>query len=220
MRTRAGAGNVEGMPRPGRLKLAAALAAGAIIALVASGCYTFSGITATKSSLKYLGKSSTVKVKTFAAPPVSDRDVFFLLLGLPDGGTVDTGDDPLNPSAGRFDTTGVLYPRPRRLRFDEEIRDELVDLGSCGEFDLSSASTGRFLVLASEKRVKQASPAKQVTSSYRLSQVGLAGTPNPQTVMTVVGFWDDDGDGVVEPFELGCGGGAVHSFHAERPPGG
>jgi len=220
VRTRAGLARVDGMLRPRRLRPVAALASVLIAALAASGCYTFSGITATKSSLKYLGKKSTVKVKSFGAPPVSERDVFFLLLGVPDEGTPDTGDDPLNPGAGWFDTTGVVYPKPRKLQFNDEIRDALVDLGGCGSFDLSEAPTDRFLVLATRKRAKQVSAARQVTSTYNLKQVGLATAPNPQTMLTVVGSWDDDGDGVVEPFELGCGGGAVHSFHVERVPGG
>jgi hypothetical protein len=202
-----------------KLKPAVALAFAGVAAVLVSGCYAFSGFTVSKSALKP-GQSSNATVKAYSASGRTDRDVFFLLIGLPNNLTGgDTSDDPLVARAGKFDTTGVIYRNPKPLNSDTDIRDALVSDGGCGDFDFSDAPTDRFVVLATANRVKQTAARKQVTSTFKLKQIREATSNiNPQAMITAVGFWDDDGDGNPEPNvlgEMGCTGGAIHNINVK-----
>ncbi len=203
-----------------KLKPIAALVGLAAVGLAISGCYAFSGLFVKKSSLKP-GKSTKVTVTGYSAIP-DDKDVFFLLIGLPDNGSpADDTDDPLTARKGKFDTGGVVYNKPKRLSQNVAIRDELVADGGCGNLDFSDAPTGRFVVLASPARVKQTAVRKQVDSEYTLKQIRLNGLINPLGMLTAIGFWDDDGDGIPEANvagELNCTGGAIHNVNAKVAP--
>jgi hypothetical protein len=201
------------------LKQVGALAAAGVVALAVSGCYAFSGLTISKSALKP-GQSSAVTATAYSGSGQADKDVFFLLVALPNNFTGgDTSDDPLVARAGKFDTKGVIYRKPKALTADTAIRDALVANGGCGTFDFSDAPTDRFVVLATANRVKQTAAKRQVTSTYKLKQIREATENiNPQAMITAVGFWDDDGDNVPEPGgigELNCTGGAIHNINVK-----
>jgi hypothetical protein len=210
------------------LKKAGLAAAVGAAALAISGCYAFSGLTTSKTVLKP-GKTSTINVKSYGVGnPEESRDVFFLLINLPNNSTSgDTSDDPLVAQRGKFDTTGVVYRRPKPLRPNTVLRDFLVSEGECGSFDFADAPSDRWLVLATEGRVRQVASRKQVTSRYVLKQIRFNEFLNPTAMITAVGAWDDDGDGVPEPAsgfpsftpsEVSCNGGATHNLNLKQPP--
>lgn len=207
-----------------QIKRAGVVAAVGVAALAISGCYAFSGLTTSKTVLKP-GKTSTINVKGYAVGGQDNRDVFFLLINLPNSASSgDTSDDPLVAQRGRFDTTGVIYRRPKPLRPNTALRDFLVSEGSCGSFDFADAPSERWVVLATERRVRQASPRQQVNSQYVLKQIRFNEGLNPAAMITAVGAWDDDGDGIPEdpggfsPSEVSCNGGATHNLNLKAPP--
>ena len=211
-----------------QIKTAGIAAAVGVAALVLSGCYVFSGLTTSKTTLKP-SRTSTINVKSYGVgDPQEARDVFFLLLNLPDNGSPgDLTDDPLNAIRGKFDTSGVIYRRPKPLRPNAALRDFLIGEGSCGDFNFADAPWDRWVVLATERRVRQTSPRRQVNSQYLLKQVRFNESINPLALITAVGAWDDDGDGVPEPgsggfpptpSEVSCNGGAFHNINAKTPP--
>jgi hypothetical protein len=205
----------------GKLKPVAVLVAAVAAGLAVSGCYAFSGVTLNKSALN-VGKTSTATVKAYSANGTMDRDVFFILLGLPDNATSgDTSDDPLNATRGKFDTKKTIYRRPKALAPNADIRDALVADGSCGAFEFVDAPTSRFVVLATANRVRQTVARKQVSSRYVLRQVRQASAViNPQPLLTAVGFWEDsNSNGQVDQGgffpEASCGGGAIHNINVK-----
>lgn len=209
-----------------QIKLAGVAAAVGVAALAISGCYTFSGITLSKITTRP-GTSSTVAVKNMAQVNQSpeNRTRYFLLVGLPDNATATTSDDAYNADRASFDTTGVLYRRPKPLPNNTAMRDFLVSEGGCGPFDLDSDSTDRYVTFVSERKVKTAPFRRQVTSAYRLRQARLSEQGTPVPLFTAVGAWADDGDdvpeassGIGDPGEVACWGGANHTIRPKPEP--
>ena len=207
----------------------ATLTAG-LAALALSGCYSFSGITLSKTKLKpghgKTASTSNVKVRSFPAPIPPDLshgsggDVFFLLMGVPDDGAADgASDNSLRPSGGKFDVSGTFFNHPIPLRPNTDLRDALVSEGGCGQYNVSPLPYNNmtFSVFATKNRVKDnGSPAKQTTATARFKQVRLASANdptadgNPATLLIATGVWDDDGDGIPETSDdsIDCTGGA------------
>lgn len=197
---------------------AGVVAAVGVVALTISGCYTFVGLTISKSTTRP-GTSSTVNVRNMAldnqAP--ENRTRYILFVSLPDNDTVTTADDVYNASQAKFDTTGVLYRRPKPLPANTAVRDYIVGNGFCVD-DLDSDSTDRYVAFVSQGKVKTAAFQKQVTSRYVLRQAQLSPEGTPVQLLTAVGAWGDDGDSIPESTEIACWGGASHAIRPKAEP--
>jgi hypothetical protein len=186
-----------------------------------SGCYTFAGLTLSRTKLVE-GESSTVTVRS--SPSHEDKyphgTVYFLVVGLVDDGVNGNNDDNSLgvQGKGHFDVTHQVYNRAKPLVRNHDILTALEADGQCGPYDLTSQPYGGMTleVLATKTPVKDTeSKATQVVSRFDIHQFNPAAVSepadsNPVYAAVLQGTWGDDGDGVVETGddELTCNGGA------------
>jgi hypothetical protein len=203
-----------------KLKPLAALAAAALVAVVVSGCWTYSGMTMSKVKLAPgAAKKSTSNINVFAHPTSSQREYFFIFTGVGDESGLTF------KNTGKFDLKRKFGNRPRQLAFNSEITQEIVAAGDCGQFDLTNfedpITEGEYKALSTPTEFNnQGKTNVQAQSKITLKQDALSalGTDGIQDigdsqsdVIILVGAWADlDDDGEVDAAdEFECGGGAI-----------
>jgi hypothetical protein len=186
-----------------RRKPLVALLLAAGVAIIFSGCFTWSSFKWSSTVVKP-GRSTTAVIGMTPAgePPPPNKDVPFILVGFSDTTQLKLG------KTRKWDTEGK-FGGPLKLFSDGALRTAALSADACkvsGQ-PLSQIADVIWSALRTDKTVNDKDRVGKIATTRIAIKAASNATDHQEQIYFLGGGWQDDGDANPEPEEVGCGGG-------------